>query len=92
MSDVPRKLLAEALGTALLLAIVIGSGIMAERLAGGSAAVALLANTLGTVGGLYPIKGKACASTMARNSLEAEVRSTTSTRMGRSLSLSASFN
>ena len=53
MSDMPRKLLAEALGTALLLAVVIGSGIMAERLAGGNAAVALLANTLATVGGLY---------------------------------------
>jgi len=48
-----RKLLAEALGTALLLAVVIGSGIMAERLAGGNTAVALLANALATVGGLY---------------------------------------
>jgi glycerol uptake facilitator-like aquaporin len=47
------KLLAEALGSALLLAVVIGSGIMAERLSGGNAAVALLANTLATVGGLY---------------------------------------
>ncbi len=53
MTDTPRKLLAEALGTALLLAVVIGSGIMAERLAGGNAAIALLANTLATVGGLY---------------------------------------
>jgi glycerol uptake facilitator-like aquaporin len=44
---------AEGLGTALLLAIVIGSGIMAERLAGGNMAVALLANTLATVFGLY---------------------------------------
>jgi glycerol uptake facilitator-like aquaporin len=51
--DVPRKLLAELVGTALLLAVVIGSGIMAERLAGGNAAIALLANTLATVGGLY---------------------------------------
>lgn len=51
--DLPRKLAAEALGTALLLAVVIGSGIMAERLAGGNGAVALLANTLATVGGLY---------------------------------------
>ena len=51
----PQKLLAEALGTALLLAVVIGSGIMAERLAGGNAAVALLANTLATVGGLYAL-------------------------------------
>lgn len=49
----PQKLLAEALGTALLLAVVIGSGIMAERLSGGNVAVALLANTLATVGGLY---------------------------------------
>jgi glycerol uptake facilitator-like aquaporin len=47
------KLLAEALGSALLLTVVIGSGIMAERLSGGNAAVALLANTLATVGGLY---------------------------------------
>ena len=51
--DLPRKLGAEALGTALLLAVVIGSGIMAERLAGGNSGVALLANTLATVGGLY---------------------------------------
>ena len=49
----PQKLLAEALGTALLLAVVIGSGIMAERLSGGNVAIALLANTLATVGGLY---------------------------------------
>jgi glycerol uptake facilitator-like aquaporin len=48
-----RRLLAEALGTALLLTVVLGSGIMAERLSGGNAAVALLANTLATVGGLY---------------------------------------
>ncbi len=53
MVDLPRKLFAEALGTALLLAVVIGSGIMAERLCGGNIAVALLANTLATVGGLY---------------------------------------
>jgi glycerol uptake facilitator-like aquaporin len=51
--DLRRRLAAEALGTALLLAVVIGSGIMAERLAGGNMAVALLANTLATVGGLY---------------------------------------
>jgi len=49
----PQKLLAEALGTALLLAVVIGSGVMAERLCGGNIAIALLANTLATVGGLY---------------------------------------
>ncbi len=51
--DLSRKLAGEALGTALLLAVVIGSGIMAERLAGGNVAIALLANTLATVGGLY---------------------------------------
>jgi len=48
-----RKLASEAVGTMLLLAIVIGSGIMAEQLAGGNMALALLANTLATVGGLY---------------------------------------
>lgn len=53
MADLRTRLLAEWLGTAMLLAIVIGSGIMAERLAGGNAAVALLANTGATVAGLY---------------------------------------
>ena len=48
-----RKLLSEFIATALLLAIVIGSGIMGERLADGNTAIALLANTLATVGGLY---------------------------------------
>lgn len=48
-----HRLFAELLGTALLLAVVIGSGIMAERLSGGNVAIALLANTLATVGGLY---------------------------------------
>ena len=48
-----QKVFAEALGTALLLAVVIGSGIMGERLSGGNAAIALLANSLATVGGLY---------------------------------------
>jgi glycerol uptake facilitator-like aquaporin len=46
--ELKRRLLAEALGTALLLAAIVGSGIMAERLAGGNAALALLANTLAT--------------------------------------------
>lgn len=43
-----QRLTAEGVGTALLLAAVVGSGIMAERLAGGNVAVALLANTLAT--------------------------------------------
>ena len=43
-----QRVAAEALGTALLLATVIGSGIMGERLAGGNGALALLGNTLAT--------------------------------------------
>ena len=46
--DLPRRLLAEALGTGFLLATVVGSGIMAERLAGGNVALALLGNTIPT--------------------------------------------
>jgi glycerol uptake facilitator-like aquaporin len=43
-----RRLIAEALGTAILVATVVGSGIMAERLAGGNGAIALLCNTIPT--------------------------------------------
>jgi glycerol uptake facilitator-like aquaporin len=43
-----RRVVAEAIGTALLLAAVVGSGIMGERLAGGNVAIALLANTVAT--------------------------------------------
>ncbi|HEY0648830.1 MIP/aquaporin family protein [Phenylobacterium sp.] len=46
--DPARRLAAEALGTALLLAVVVGSGIMGDRLAGGNDAIALLGNTLAT--------------------------------------------
>ena len=46
--DLRRRLVAEALGTAFLLATVVGSGIMAERLAGGDMAMALLGNTIAT--------------------------------------------
>jgi glycerol uptake facilitator-like aquaporin len=49
-----RRLTAEGIGTALLVAVVIGSGIMAERLANGNAAVALLGNTLAT-GAALPV-------------------------------------
>ncbi len=52
-----RQLLSEFIATGLLLATVVGSGIMAERLAGGNDAIALLANTLATVGGLYVLIG-----------------------------------
>ena len=43
-----RRLVAEALGSALLLAVVVGSGVMGERLAGGNVAIALVGNTLAT--------------------------------------------
>jgi glycerol uptake facilitator-like aquaporin len=47
-NSLSRRLLAEALGTAILVATVVGSGIMAERLAGGNQAIALLGNTIPT--------------------------------------------
>ena len=50
-----RKAAAEAVGTALLLAAIVGSGIMAERLAGGNVAIALLANSLATGGALVAL-------------------------------------
>jgi glycerol uptake facilitator-like aquaporin len=50
-----RRLVAEALGTALLVAAVVGSGIMAQRLSGGNAGLALLANTIATGGALIAL-------------------------------------
>jgi glycerol uptake facilitator-like aquaporin len=50
-----RRAVAEALGTGFLLAMVVGSGIMGERLAGGNVAIALLANTLSTGAGLVAL-------------------------------------
>ncbi|MES2319419.1 MAG: MIP/aquaporin family protein [Pseudomonadota bacterium] len=47
-----RRIASEGLGSAFLLAIVVGSGIMAERLAGGNTAIALLANAIATGAGL----------------------------------------
>lgn len=55
MLSLSRRLTAEALGTALLLAIVVGSGIMAERLSGDLTALALLANTVATGAGLIAL-------------------------------------
>ncbi len=52
-----RRLVAEGLGTALLLAVVVGSGIMGERLAGGNVAIALLGNTLATGAALVVLIG-----------------------------------
>ena len=53
MSTLPSRLLAEFLATALLLCAVIGSGIMGASLAGGNAAIALLANTGATMAALF---------------------------------------
>lgn len=50
-----RRIAAEAVGTALLLAAVVGSGIMGERLAGGNVAIALLANTIATAATLVAL-------------------------------------
>lgn len=53
MGDISRRLAAEFIGTMLLLATVVGSGVMAERLSGGNDAVALLGNTGATAAVLY---------------------------------------
>jgi glycerol uptake facilitator-like aquaporin len=53
--NLTRRLCSEGLGSAFLLAVVIGSGIMGERLAGGNVAIALLANTLATGAGLLAL-------------------------------------
>lgn len=50
-----RRLVSEGLGTAFLLMIVVGSGIMGERLAGGNVAIALLANAIATGAGLVAL-------------------------------------
>lgn len=54
-ASLARRAVAEGLGTAILLATVVGSGIMAERLAGGNVAVALLANSIATGAGLVAL-------------------------------------
>jgi glycerol uptake facilitator-like aquaporin len=53
--DLARRMFAEALGTAFLLAAIVGSGIMGARLAAGSDAIALLANSIATGGALYAL-------------------------------------
>jgi glycerol uptake facilitator-like aquaporin len=65
--DLSRRVVAETVGTALLVTAVVGSGIMGERLAGGNIALALLANAVATgaalvcliqlVGGLLGVAG-----------------------------------
>lgn len=54
-NNLPRRLVSEFLGTALLVATVVGSGIMAEQTAGGNGAIALLANTIATGAGLVAL-------------------------------------
>ena len=54
MPSLAHRAIAEFLGTAFLLAAVVGSGIMAQRLAGGNVALALLCNTLAT-GAILPV-------------------------------------
>jgi glycerol uptake facilitator-like aquaporin len=54
-ASIGRRAAAEGIGTALLLAAIVGSGIMAERLAGGNLALALLANSLATGGALVAL-------------------------------------
>lgn len=53
--DLARRATAEAVGTGFLLAAVVGSGIMGERLAGGNVAIALLANSIATGGALVAL-------------------------------------
>jgi glycerol uptake facilitator-like aquaporin len=55
MPELTRRLAAEALGTLILVMAVVGSGIMAEQLAGGNQAIALLCNTIATGAVLYVI-------------------------------------
>jgi glycerol uptake facilitator-like aquaporin len=55
VSDRMQRLAAEFCGTAFLLAIVVGSGIMGERLSAGNTALALLANSIATGAGLYAL-------------------------------------
>lgn len=54
-TNLPRRLLAEALGTLFLLIAVVGSGIMGVKLAGGNDAIALIANSLATGGALIAL-------------------------------------
>src|SRR5690348_3821764 len=55
MPGIARRAAAEGVGTAFLLAAVVGSGIAAERLAGGNGALALLANAIATGAALYAL-------------------------------------
>src|SRR5581483_54929 len=50
--SITKRVVAEGIGTALLLAAIVGSGIMAQRLSGGNVDIALLANTIATGGAL----------------------------------------
>src|SRR5262245_3265939 len=54
-ADMPRRLTAEAIGTTMLLAAVVGSGIMPDRLSGGNESIALLANAIATAAALVAL-------------------------------------
>ena len=54
-ASLPRRIAAEFIGTGFLVAAVVGSGIMGERLAGGNVATALLANTIATAAALVAL-------------------------------------
>jgi glycerol uptake facilitator-like aquaporin len=54
-ANIPRRLTAEGIGTTMLLAAIVGSGIMADRLSSGNQAVALLANTVATAAALVAL-------------------------------------
>jgi glycerol uptake facilitator-like aquaporin len=71
-----RSLCAEGLGTAFLLAAVVGSGIMGERLAGGNVALALLANTAATGAALVAQAPDSIASTTSLGTTVAPACST----------------
>ena len=62
-----QRLAAEALGTGMLVATVVGSGIMADKLAGGNVALALLGNTIPT-GAMLVVRRGGSSPTMARMS------------------------
>ena len=68
-ASLSRRLAAEALGTLVLVATVVGSGIMAERLAGGNAAVALIGNTLATGAILVLFRSNSASGIGTRNRL-----------------------
>ena len=77
--DLARRLAAEGLGTAGLLAVVVGSGIMGETLAGGYIAIALLGNTIAT-GVISSRRHRRCKPTYHTRSIATAPKSTVEPR------------